>query len=244
MSRFKFPHKSENRAKSILDLVHSDVCGPMQTMSPSGKRYILTFIDDYSKYAVIYLLAHKSEVIEKFKEYVQMCRTMFNKTPKFLRTDNGGEYISKQFNVYLQQNGIQIQRSAPYSPQQNGVAERKNRTLVEMARCMLFDAKMEKFWAEAVTMANYVQNRLPAKGIENTPYQDWYGTKPSIEYFKRFGCICYAFIPAANRRKLDEKAIEAILIGYDALSKAYRCYIPSTGKVIINRNVKFVKIVI
>lgn len=241
MSKMKFPQKSFNRAKQVMDMVHSDVCGPMQTTSPSGKRYVLTFIDDYSRYAVIYLIKEKSEVFARFQEYMEMCKTMFNRKPKFIRTDRGGEYMSQQFATFLEKEGIQNQRTAPYNPQQNGVAERKNRTLIEMARCMLIESGMEKkFWGEAVTMANYIQNRLPAKDIDKTPFESWFGTKPSIERIKRFGSKCYTFVPDEKRRKLDSKAIPTIFVGFDMVSKASRCYVPATGKVIISRNVKFV----
>lgn len=241
MSRIKFPQKSENRAKVLLQLVHSDVCGPMQTQSPSGKRYVLTFIDDFSKFATVYLLKEKSEVLSCFKEFVEICKTMFNCKPKFIRTDNGGEYVNKQLIEYLKQQGIQQQKTAPYTPQQNGVAERKNRTLIEMARCMILESKLEyRFWAEAVSMANFVQNRLPAKNIDKTPFEYWYGTKPSIGQFKRFGSKCYVFTPKERRRKLDAKAIAAVMVGYDLSSKAYRCYVPTTNKVVISRDVKFI----
>lgn len=241
MSRIKFPKKAENRAKELIQLVHSDVCGPMQTLSPSGKRYVLTFIDDYSRYSTVYLLKEKSETLSHFKQYVEMCKTMFGRKPKFIRSDNGGEYVNKQFIAYLQQEGIQQQRTAPYTPQQNGVAERKNRTLVEMARCMMMESQIgNQFWAEAVSMANFIQNRLPAKDLHKTPFEYWFGTKPNLSQFKRFGAKCYVFTPDECRRKLDAKAIEAVLVGYDLVSKAYRCYVPSTKRVVISRDVKFV----
>lgn len=240
MSRMKFPN-SNNRAKEKLDLIHSDVCGPMQTVTPSGKRYVLTFIDDHSKFTVIYLIKEKSEVFGKFREFVELCRTMFNRKPKMIRSDRGGEYMSAEFTKFLDREGIRYQRTAPYSPQQNGVAERKNRTLIEMARCMILEAKLEnKFWGEAVVMANYIQNRMPATDVVRTPFENWYGTKPNLDFFKRFGSKCYVHIPDEKRKKLDSKAIEAIFIGYDVISKAYRCYVPSNGKVIISRDAKFV----
>lgn len=241
MARMKFPKKSENRTKGVLHLVHSDLCGAMQTATPSGKKYMVTFIDDFSKYTVIELLREKSETFGKFKEYVEMCKTMFNSRPRFLRTDGGGEYMDNDFVKYMKTEGIQCHRTAPYTPQQNGVAERKNRTLIEMARCMLIESGMAKtFWGEAVIMANYIQNRLPWKNVEKTPYEIWFGTKPSIQHFKKFGSKCFVFVPDEKRRKLDAKAVEAIMVGYDLSSKAYRCYVPSTGKVVISRDVRFV----
>lgn len=238
MSRIKFS-RSNNRVKAKLDFIHLDVCGPMQTTTPSGKRYILTFIDDYSKFTAVYLIKEKLEIFGKFKEFTEMCKTMFNRKPKITRTNRGGEYMSTKFIKFLNQEDICYQRTAPYSPQQNGVAERKNRTLIKMARCMILEAKLEnKFWGEAVIMANYIQHRLPATDIVRTPFENWYGTKPNLNFFKRFGSKCY--VPDERRKKLDSKATEAIFVGYDAISKAYRCYIPSNGKVVISRDVKFV----
>lgn len=133
---------------------------------------MLTFIDDFSRYSVCYYLQEKSEVLNKFKEYVETCKTSFGAKPKRVRKDNGGEYVNCAFDEYLKQQGIEHQRTAPYSPQQNGVAGRTNRTLVEMARCKIIEAQIEKkFWAEAMAMENYVQIRLPAKEIERTPLE-------------------------------------------------------------------------
>lgn len=222
-------------------MVHSDVCGAMQTATPSGKRYMVTFIDDFSKYAVVYLIRNKSETFGKFREYVEMCKTMLDSKPKFLRSDRGGEYVDDEFVKYLENEGIQYNRTAPYTPQQNSVAERKNRTLIEMARCMILEAGIAKsFWGEAVIIANYIQNRLPAKDVEKTPYELWFGTKLSVAHFKRFGSNCYVHVPDDKRKKLDPKAIAAIMVGYDLQSKAYRCYVPASGKVIISRDVQFV----
>lgn len=207
MTRIKFPQKSINRAKGLIHIVHSDLCGAMETATPSGKRYMVTFIDDFSKYTVVDLLRNKSETFGKFKEYVEICKTMLNSKSKFLRSDGGGEYSDDEFVKYMNQEGIQYNRTAPYTPQQNGAAERKNRTLIEMARCMLLEAGMAKtFWGEAVIMANYIQNRLPAKGIEKTPYEIWFGVKPSIKHFKRFGAKCYAFVPDEKRKKARRKS--------------------------------------
>lgn len=240
MTRLPFPKKSNTSTKEVLELIHTDVCGPMQTVSSGGKRYILTFIDDYSRYTVIYLLKYKSEVFNKYKEYIEMVKNKFSRKPLKFRSDRGGEYTSKEIKNYLSVEGIKYQFTAPHCPQQNGVAERKNRTLVEMARCNLIEANLSTiFWAEAVSTANHILNRLPTKAVSKTPYELWNNSKPNISYFKPFGEKCYVYIPDVNRRKLDEKAVEAILVGYDEHSKAYRCYNKATKKVIVSRDVKF-----
>lgn len=242
LTRMKFPQQSQNKSKAVLDLVHSDVCGPMQTLSASGKRYILTFIDDKSRYTTIFLLKEKSEVLNKFKEFLAFGKTKFGRTIKCLRSDRGGEYLSNEFLEYLAREGIANQRTAPSTPEQNGCAERKNRTLIEMARCMLLEAQYEKkFWGEAVNMANYVQNRLPTRGIDKTPYEIWNGFKPSIKHFMMFGAKCFVHVPTEKRRKLDATGMAGSLMGYDDSSKAYRIYMPSTGKVVVSRDVRFVR---
>lgn len=239
MTRLPFP-RSEIRTKQPLDLVHTDVCGPMQTVSPSGKRYMVTFIDDFSRYTVVYLLTHKSEVFGKMKEYIEMVKTKFSRKVKVFRSDRGGEYIGNEVTTYLKKEGIQVQYTAAYTPEQNGVAERKNRTLIEMARCMLLDADLGyRFWAEAVMTANYIQNRLPTRPIQVTPYEGWNDSKPDLKHFKIFGSKCFVHVPAAKRRKLDNRADSMIFVGYDNQSKAYRCWNPVTDRIVISRDVRF-----
>ena len=131
--------------------------------------------------------------------------------------------------------------TAPYTPEQNGVAERKNRTVVEMARSLLKGKHLpNQFWAEAVATAVYLLNISPTKAVMNrTPFEAWYGMKPSVRHLRIFGCIAYALVNSQNHHKLDEKSEKCILIGYSLQSKAYRLYNPVSGKVIINRNVMF-----
>lgn len=242
LTRLPFPKQSESKTAHVLDLVHSDVCGPMQTQTPSGKRYVLTFIDDYSKYTHIFLLREKSEVEEKIKEYVNLVENQLERKVKLLRSDRGGEYMSASIEKYLKEKGIRTQLTAPYSPQQNGTAERKNRTLIEMARCLLLDAKLPKtFWGEAVNTANYIQNRVLTRSTNATPFELWYKKKPSVSHFEMFGSKCYVHIPKEKRRKLDDTSREMIFIGYDEQSKAYRCYDSNTKKVIVSRDIRFVK---
>ncbi len=240
MTRLPFPKQSLNKSSSVLDLIHSDVCGPMKTMSPSGKRYILTFIDDFSRFTKVFFLRKKSETESKLKEYVEMAKTKFVRKPKMMRSDRGGEYVSNSITNLLNGEGIQTQFTAGFSPQQNGVAERKNRSLVEMARCMLLDAKLPTtFWAEAINMANYMQNRLPSKAISKTPYELWNEKKPGINHFRAFGSKCFVYIPAQKRHKLENTSKPMILTGYDEQSKAYRCYDPISKKLVISRDVRF-----
>lgn len=132
----------------------------------------MTLIDQYSRYTRVYLLKNKLEVPDKIREYVKYVQTKFNKTPKVIRSDCGGEYTGDDLIRFFRSEGIQVEHSVPYTPQQNGIAERKNRYLVEMTRSMLFDAKLpNKYWGEAVMTANHLQNILPVAGEDKTPYE-------------------------------------------------------------------------
>ncbi|UYV82907.1 hypothetical protein LAZ67_22001343, partial [Cordylochernes scorpioides] len=236
-----FPKKTEYRATETLQLVHSDICGPLPTNSLSGKRYFLTFTDDYSRYTKIYLLKGKDEAYEKIKDYVISAHTDFGKNIQTIRTDNGREYVNRQVEDFLNQSGIKHQLTVPYSPAQNGVAERKNRSLMEMTRCMLFDSGLpQSLWAEAVTTANYLHNRIPSKATDKTPFELWTNRKPSLKHLKRFGCKAFAYIPKIKRNKLDSKVIEGIFLGYDDRSKGYRI-LHDTDNITISRSVKFIE---
>eukprot|EP00253_Pinus_taeda_P008645 PITA_08645 len=141
---------------------------------------------------------------------------------KFLRIDKGGEYISKEFLRFCRENGIHKQFTARYTPQQNGVAERKNRTIMDMARSMLKEKHLPNdYWAEAVNCAAYILNRCPTKVVMNkVPEEAWSGRKQGVTHMKFFGCVAYAHIPNQLRRKLDNKEQKCIFIGYSEESKA------------------------
>lgn len=240
MTRTPFPKKSLSESSATMDLVHTDVCGPMQTATPGGKRYIVTFIDDFSSFTIIRLLAHKSEVGDAIRNFVEFCETKFHRKPKIVRSDRGGEYTGKRLADYFAVNGIQTQLTAAYSPQQNGKAERKNRTLIEMARCMLIDADLpHTFWGEAVATANFVQNRVITRTSDVTPYERWNGVRPGIDVFQIFGAKCFVHVPSEKRRKLDNVATQMVFLGYDEKSKAYRCYNAESKRIIVSRDVRF-----
>ena len=241
MTRLPFP-ESTSKSEDIFDLVHSDVCPIPQVSTLGNKNYVLTFIDDYSHYTKIYLLGHKSEAFEKFKEFHQAIQTQFQKKMKILRSDKGGEYISNEFRTFLKNEGIEIQHSTADTPEQNGVAERKNRYLIEMGRCMLIDSKLNlRYWGEAIDTANYLQNRLPTRTTDKTPYEMLYKKKPIVDHLRIFGCTAYVHIPKKSRRKLDIKAKKMVMVGYSNESKAYRLLDPATGKIVISRDVRFIE---
>lgn len=241
MSRVPFPKQVDRGARDKLDLVHTDLSGPM-TSTPSGNKYFLSLIDDYTRMTFVYLLRYKSEAAEKIKQFVNFCKTQIGKTPRILQSDGGGEYTGKELQTFLQGEGIVCQFTAPYSPQQNGVAERKNRYLKEMTMCMLLEAGLEqRFWGEAVLTATYIQNRLPTKSIGVSPFERWYSKKPSLEHFRIFGCEAWVQIPAEKRKKMEVKSRKMVFVGYSNQHKAYRFLDTGSDRITISRDVKFVE---
>ncbi|KAK8913818.1 hypothetical protein KSP39_PZI024059 [Platanthera zijinensis] len=240
-SRSSFPKDGAWRASRPLQLVHSDVCGPMRTTSIGGSRYILTFTDDFSKQTWVYFLQEKSEVFGYFQQFKAMVERQSGHKLKALRTDRGGEYLSNEFREYLKKTGIWHQLTTRYTPQQNGVAERKNRTIMEAARSMINAMGMpDSYWAEAVATAVYLQNRSVTKSLTGmTPYEAWSGIKPGVSHLKVFGCVAYSHVPAKMRGKLDEKSEKCIFVGYSEQSKAYKLYNPVKKNTIISRDVVF-----
>jgi hypothetical protein len=214
----------------------------MQTQTPGGNRYFMTLIDDYSRYTHLYLLKNKSEAACKIKEFVKFTQTQFKATLKIIRSDRGGEYMGQELREFLTNEGIGVQLTAPYTPQQNGCAERKNRYLVEMTRSLLTDSSLpNKYWGEAVTTANYLQNMLPTAGGNQTPYERWTGKLPNLSCLKRFGCTAFASVPAERRQKLDDKAKKLVFVGYESGTKGYRLLDTQTDKICVSRDVIFVE---
>lgn len=215
MTRLPFS-KTRTRANDLLKIVHSDVCGPMDPVTHNGFRYILTFLDDYSHFLHVYLLRTKSEVCSKFKEYFMFTKSLFNKSINRLRCDNGGEYKSKELQQFCRDNGVFIEYTVAYSPEQNGKSERINRTLIEKARTMLDNAHVPKeYWSEAVYTAAYLINRSPTSTLQNvTPAELWYQRKPDVSNLKIFGCSVYFHVPKQLRLKLDVKPKKGVFLGY------------------------------
>ena len=207
--RSRFPIGGGKRSDEILGLVHSDVCGKMSSQSLSGAKYFLTFIDDKTRYVWIYVLKHKDQVFSRFIEWKKMVEKSTGQQVKNLRTDNGGEFTSNEFEEYLKAEGVRYEQTIPRTPEQNGVAERMNRILVEAVRSMLSTSKLpHKFWAEALVTAVYLRNRSPTRAVEGmTPLEALTGEKPNVEHLKTFGCAAYAHVPKDERQKLDSKYI-------------------------------------
>ena len=234
--------RSTGRALFPLQLVHSDICGPLEKQSIGGANYFITFIDDHTNWSVVYPMRKKSDAFHYFKMFAQLAQTHTGRKLKILRTDRGGEYLSKEFESDLSSKGTQHQFTTAYTPQQNGVAERLNRTLVNLVRSMLAHKHVNKrFWAEALDNAVYVRNRVTSRALpkNTTPHHLWAGKKPDVSHLRVFGSKCWYTLPAKQLHKLDARAREAMFLGYAKESKAYKLWDGELCKVVVSRDVTF-----
>ncbi|KAL4319314.1 hypothetical protein GQ457_18G017080 [Hibiscus cannabinus] len=239
--RLPFSLDGVKRANMKLELVHSDLCGPMKTSSMNGSKYFVLFIDDLTRVCWVYFLKSKLNVLSTFKEFKIFSENQSDCKLTVLRTDNGGEYVSNEFNDFCRDSGILHQLIVPRTPQQNGVCERRNRTVLEMARCILFEKHLPKlFWAEVVATDVYLLNMLATKAVDGkTPFEAWFGSKPSVKHLRVFGSICYSHISANMRSKLDERAWRGIFVGYSSQSKGHRIYNLESKMIVVSRDVIF-----
>jgi hypothetical protein len=183
------PKEVQTKDQKALELVYSDILGPFEVASLNGSKYAVTFIDEYTKYSVVKYMSNESQVLNKFKEYVAEAGT-----PQRLRTDNGAEYTAKQFKDYFRDSKIKQEFTVPETPQQNGVAERFNQTLVEMERCLLIEAKLPKsYWVRALAAAVHIRNlTVSIKGNQNrSPFELFTGKAPRRIHLRVFGCTAY-----------------------------------------------------
>lgn len=229
------------KTKEILELIHMDLCGPMETRSLGGARYFLTMIDDFSRKIFVSFLSEKSAVVEAFRGFKAVVENQTGHKIKRLRTDNGTEFCNQSMKSICAEAGIVHETTVPYTPQQNGVAERMNRTLVERARCMLSDADFGKeFWGEAINHAAFLVNRSVNRSNKNgTPEEIWTGQKPNLSSLKVFGTPAMVHISKQKRQKWDKKTTEMMFVGYAGTQKAFRFFDPSCKRVVVSRDATF-----
>lgn len=229
-----------HRTKGTLDYIHADLWGPSRVPSHGGRRYMLIIIDDYSRKVWAYFLRHKNEVFLNFKRWKSLVENQTRKKVKRLRTDNGLEFCEEDFNKFCEDEGIARHHTVVRTPQQNGVAERMNRTLIERVRCILSHSGLgKKFWAEAASTACYLVNRSPHSSLDGKiPEEVWSGNQVEYSNLKIFGCLAYVHVTDG---KLDPRAKKCIFIGYPSGVKGYRlwCPDPNSKRIIISRDVTF-----
>uniref|UniRef100_A0A2N9IQ42 Integrase catalytic domain-containing protein n=1 Tax=Fagus sylvatica TaxID=28930 RepID=A0A2N9IQ42_FAGSY len=213
------------RATQPLELIHSDIYGPMNVKARHGASYFLTFIDDYTRYGYVQLIAHRYEALDCFKRFVAEVENQHEKSLKALRTDRGREYLSDQFKDLCEEKGIRRQLTISNTPQQNGVAERRNRTLLDMVRSMMAQANLPiSFWGDALLTAAYILNRVPSQSVSSTPYELWKGQKPNLEHLRPWGSAGFVHSTAHKYGKLGPRARKHIFIRYSDSSKGYVMY--------------------
>lgn len=231
---------SLSKTTQAFELVHSDVWGPFPS-SLDGFKYFVTFIDDFSKVTWLYLLKSKSEVFNCFKDFHLLVVTQFSTHVKILRSDNGTEFTSNDMKNYLISNGILHHTSCVNTSQQNGVAERKNRDLLEKTRALMLQMNVPKvFWSFGVLTAAYLINRLPSRVLDfKCPLEVLQVKQPDISHLKIFGCICFVHLLANHRDKLDPRAVKCIFLGYSQTKKGYKCYDAVHKRLYDSRDVRF-----
>ena len=240
-------HKTSHKSKEIssisspLQLLHMDLFGPTNVMSLGKKSYCLVIVDDFTRFTWVYFLRTKDETSGLLKSFLTRIENQADLKVKVIRSDNGTEFKNSDLNSFCEEKGIERQYSAPRTPQQNGVAERRNRTLIEAARSMLADSKLPvTFWAEAVNTACYVQNRVQVvKSQGKTPYELFHKRKPLISFLKSFGCPCSILNTKTHLGKFDSKAEDGFFVGYSTQSKAYRVFNNSSRIIEESANVSF-----
>ncbi|KAJ0865779.1 putative RNA-directed DNA polymerase [Helianthus annuus] len=240
--RVSFKSHPPHRRNNILDLVHSDVCGPMKTRTLGGCLYFVTFIDDHSRKVWAYTLKSKDQVLDVFKQFHALVERQTEKKLKCIRTDNGGEYIGP-FDAYCREKGIRHQKTPPKTPQLNGLAERMNRTLAERVRCLLSHAGLpNSFWGEALNTAVNVINRTPCVPLSfDVPDRVWSGKDVSYDDLRVFGCKAFVHIPKDERTKLDVKTKPCIFVGYGGDEFGHRFYDPISKKLIRSFDADFIE---
>uniref|UniRef100_A0A2N9FJA4 Integrase catalytic domain-containing protein n=1 Tax=Fagus sylvatica TaxID=28930 RepID=A0A2N9FJA4_FAGSY len=240
MHQLPFP-SSNKQVQSPFELVHSDLWGPAPVVSTNAFRYYLVFVDEFTKFTWVYLLKHKSDTFHTFTQFQAMVHTQFSLPIKTIRTDCGGEFTSNQFNQFCASKGMIHQVSCPHTPQQNGVAERKHRHLVQCALALLSQSTLPmSYWSYAISTAAHLINKLPTPNLSNkSPWETLYHTLPDFTYLKTFGCQCFPLLTPYTAHKLYPKTAPCIFLGYPTHSKGYYCLDPTTLRLYVSRHVLF-----
>ncbi|KAM0019556.1 putative RNA-directed DNA polymerase [Helianthus debilis subsp. tardiflorus] len=237
--RVPFP-LSEHKSKFVGDLVHLDLWGPYKVASYDGFKYFLTVVDDYSRSVWCYFLSNKTEVFDNLKNFYELVITQFKRRIKVFRSDNGTEFVNNQMNMFCKSKGILHQTSCSYTPQQNGVVERKHRHLLNTARALMFQGGLPlRYWSDCVLTAVYLINRLPSSVLNGrSPFEMMFGFSPSLSHLRNFGCLCFS-TGLTDSDKFAYHADKCVFLGYSNFKKGYKLLSLDNKKIFFSRDVKF-----
>jgi hypothetical protein len=241
--RVRFLRVGKEKKNERLELVHTDVWGPAQVSSLGGSHYYVTFIDDVTRKTWVYCIQQKSDIFDTFKKWKALVENETGKSLKCLRSDNGGEYCSKEFDYYCSYHGIHREKTVPRTPQENGVTKRMNRTIMERARSMRLYAGLPlQFWADDVNTVVYLIKKGPSISLDGRiPEEEWTGKKVNYSFLKIFGCEAFVHIDKENRTKLEAKSKKCTFIGYGVNDFGYRLWDYENKNIIRSRDVIFNK---
>ena len=223
----------------IGEIIHCDVCGPMSYTSIDNERYFIIFKDDFSGFLAVYFMKNKSEAFSYYRLFAALVKNQTGLDILTFRSDGGGEFKNNAFGEHFRQKGVKHETSCAYTPSQNGVSERTNRTVMEAARSMLHSSNASLWlWSEAVKYATYILNRVPSNEKLKTPFEVFYRIKPNVSNIRVFGSLTFILRPDQDRKKVDDKSLVGMLVGFDEEQKGYRVYVPSKRKVIVTAHVR------
>jgi hypothetical protein len=231
---------SNNVTSEPLELIHSDLwCSPIPSVS--GCRYYVVFIDNFSRFSWIYPMHNKSDTFNCFVKFKGIVENLMSKKIKAFQSDGGGEFTSNQFKQFLTSHGILHRIACPHTPQQNGLAERKHRHIVETGLALLAQSKLPStYWVDAFNTAVYLINRMPTSVLHNrSPYFNLLQRNPNYSILRTFGCSCYPLLRPYNKYKLMFRSKRCIFLGYSSNYQGYRCLDPATKRLYISRHVVF-----
>ncbi|XP_040937219.1 uncharacterized protein [Gossypium hirsutum] len=233
---------SVSRAATPFSLLHLDVWGPYRVSTHCGHRFFLTIVDDHTRMTWVYLLKLKSDVVIALKQFFLMVKTQFSAVIQTVRSDNGSEFFNSSCSSFFESLGIIHQSSCIDTPQQNGIAERKHRHLLEITRALCFQSNVPlKFWGDCILTACYIINRLPSSVLAwRMPFELLYKKSPDFSHFRVFGCLCFAVNPH-NSDKFSSRSLPSVFLGYSPSKKGYILFCLDSRKFFVSRNVHFVE---
>ncbi|KAL3355455.1 hypothetical protein AABB24_019499 [Solanum stoloniferum] len=240
-AKLPFPSNATTLSTKIFYLLHIDLWGPYNIPTHDNYKYFITIVDDYSRSTWTQLISCKTNTLQSIKNFTALVENQFNTTIKSSRTDNGLEFVNKETTVFLQEKGIIHQKTCPYTPQQNGVVERKHKYLLEVARSLLYQSKLPmRYWGKCILTATYIVNRLPSTVIQNkTHFEVLYQKQPTYSHLRSFGCLCFPSTLKTHRDKFEPRSTPHVFIGYPFNTKGYKVLDLTTKKVHISRDVLF-----